>query len=34
MFVGFGDSREFDENGTLQKKDRQFFAKLSYAFQR
>jgi Domain of unknown function (DUF5916) len=34
MFVGFGDSREFDATGMLQKKDRQFFAKLSYAFQR
>ncbi len=34
MFVGFGDSREFDAAGVLQKKDRQFFAKLSYALQR
>lgn len=34
MFVGYGDAREFDDTGTMQKKDRQFFAKISYAFQR
>jgi hypothetical protein len=33
-FVGYGDSRQLDETDTLHKKDRQFFVKLSYAFQR
>ena len=34
MFVGYGDNRELDENQQLQKLDRQFFLKVSYAFQR
>jgi hypothetical protein len=34
MFVGYGDNRELDQDQHLQPLDRQFFAKLSYAFQR
>ncbi|MFI5183407.1 MAG: DUF5916 domain-containing protein [Vicinamibacteria bacterium] len=34
MFLGYGDDRELDLNEKLQKLDRQFFVKLSYAFQR
>ncbi len=34
LFVGYGDNRELDQNEKLQKLDRQFFVKLSYAFQR
>jgi hypothetical protein len=34
MFLGWGDAREIDDNATLQKKDRQLFLKVSYAFQR
>ncbi len=34
MFLGYGDNREMDENERFQKLDRQFFVKLSYAFQR
>ncbi|MCM2258797.1 MAG: DUF5916 domain-containing protein, partial [Vicinamibacteria bacterium] len=34
LFVGFGDNRALDEREELQPADRQFFVKLSYAFQR
>jgi uncharacterized protein DUF5916 len=34
MFVGYGDTRELDEADRLQRQDRQFFVKLSYAFQK
>jgi hypothetical protein len=34
MFVGYGDTRELSERDRLEKQDRQFFVKLSYAFQR
>jgi uncharacterized protein DUF5916 len=34
MFLGWGDTREIDDNATLQKKERQVFLKVSYAFQR
>jgi Domain of unknown function (DUF5916) len=34
LFLGYGDGRELDERETLQRADRQLFAKISYAFQR
>jgi len=34
MFVGYGDDRELSDVERLEKLDRQFFVKLSYAFQR
>jgi len=34
MFVGYGDNRELSDRERLEKLDRQFFVKLSYAFQR
>ncbi len=34
MFVGYGDDRELSDVDRLEKLDRQFFVKLSYAFQR
>ena len=34
MFLGWGDTREIDDTSTLQKKERQLFLKVSYAFQR
>lgn len=34
MFVGYGDSRALSEQDRLERQDRQFFVKLSYAFQR
>ncbi len=34
MFVGYGDNRELSDRDRLEKLDRQFFVKLSYAFQR
>jgi hypothetical protein len=34
MFVGYGDNRELSDLDRLEKLDRQFFVKLSYAFQR
>jgi len=34
MFVGYGDDRALSPGGDLAPVDRQFFAKLSYAFQR
>ena len=34
MFVGYGDNRELSDHERLEKLDRQFFVKLSYAFQR
>jgi hypothetical protein len=34
MFVGYGDDRELTSEDRLAKLDRQFFIKLSYAFQR
>ena len=34
MFIGYGDDRELSERDRLEKLDRQFFVKLSYAFQR
>jgi hypothetical protein len=34
LFLGYGDARTLTENEVLAKADRQFFVKLSYAFQR
>ena len=34
MFVGHGDDRELSDQRRLEPLDRQFFVKLSYAFQR
>jgi hypothetical protein len=34
MFVGYGDNRELSDRERLEKLDRQFFVKISYAFQR
>jgi hypothetical protein len=34
MFIGYGDNRELTENERLAPLDRQFFVKISYAFQR
>jgi uncharacterized protein DUF5916 len=34
MFVGYGDDREVSDQNRLEPADRQFFVKLSYAFQR
>jgi hypothetical protein len=35
LFVGYGDNRTFlEETDALERADRQFFAKISYAFQR
>lgn len=34
LFLGYGDDRELSEAHELEKVNRQFFAKLSYAFQR
>ena len=34
MFVGYGDDRELSDADRLEPLDRQFFVKLSYAFQR
>jgi len=34
MFVGYGDDRELSDQRRLEHLDRQFFVKLSYAFQR
>jgi hypothetical protein len=34
MFVGYGDDRELLDQRRLERLDRQFFVKLSYAFQR
>ena len=34
FFLGYGDSRVLDPNGDLLRTDRQFFLKISYAFQR
>jgi hypothetical protein len=34
MFVGYGDNREMSDARRVEKLDRQFFVKLSYAFQR
>jgi hypothetical protein len=34
LFLGYGDSRALSEAETLEREDRQFFLKLSYAFQR
>jgi hypothetical protein len=34
MFVGYGDDRELSDRQRLERLDRQFFVKLSYAFQR
>jgi hypothetical protein len=34
MFVGYGDERELSDANRLEPLDRQFFVKLSYAFQR
>ena len=34
MFVGYGDDRELSDLSRLEPSDRQFFVKLSYAFQR
>jgi hypothetical protein len=33
MFVGYGDDRELSDAQRLEPLDRQFFVKLSYAFQ-
>jgi hypothetical protein len=34
LFLGYGDSRVLDPDGNLLRSDRQFFLKVSYAFQR
>jgi hypothetical protein len=34
LFVGYGDDRALAETDTLEPASRQFFAKISYAFQR
>ena len=34
LFVGYGDDRELSDSGGLVPADRQFFVKMSYAFQR
>jgi len=34
VFAGYGDNRELSEQENLERADRQFFVKLSYAFQR
>jgi hypothetical protein len=34
MFIGYGDARELTDQNRLAPSDRQFFVKLSYAFQR
>ena len=34
MFVGYGDDRQLSNQNRLEKLDRQFFVKISYAFQR
>ncbi len=34
LFIGYGDSRVLDPHGDLLRSDRQFFLKVSYAFQR
>jgi hypothetical protein len=34
LYVGYGDERALDETDTLRRTSRQFFAKISYAFQR
>ncbi len=34
LFVGYGDDRELSDLNRLEKSDRQFFVKISYAFQR
>jgi hypothetical protein len=34
MFFGYGDDRTLDQQRRLQRFDRQFFVKLSYAFQK
>jgi len=34
MFVGYGDNRELNDRAQFYQLNRQFFVKLSYAFQR
>jgi hypothetical protein len=34
LFVGYGDDRELSDQNRFEKADRQFFVKISYAFQR
>ena len=34
LFVGYGDNRTLTETNTFERQDRQFFLKVSYAFQR
>jgi hypothetical protein len=34
LYLGYGDSRALDERGSLQRSGREFFLKVSYAFQR
>ena len=34
VFVGYGDTRELSDRDRLERQARQFFVKLSYAFQR
>jgi hypothetical protein len=34
MFIGYGDDRELTDQERLVPSDRQFFVKMSYAFQR
>jgi hypothetical protein len=34
LYLGYGDDRALDEGGDLRRTSRQFFAKISYAFQR
>ena len=33
LFVGYGDNRTLTETNTFERQDRQFFLKVSYAFQ-
>ena len=34
LFLGYGDDRELSDQNRLERADRQFFVKVSYAFQR
>ena len=33
LFLGYGDDRALDEDGSLNRTSREFFLKISYAFQ-
>jgi hypothetical protein len=34
LFLGYGDNRTLEQSGQLARADRQFFLKVSYAFQK